>query len=1103
MNFNYKYIFLAIITIASSCKKEIQKVDLTSEGKDVLFSLKDNKSIGIDFANMQMFDKNFNVYKYRNFYNGGGVSIGDINNDGLPDVYMVSNQEKNKLYLNKGNWKFEDITDKAGVGGTRAWSTGVTMADINGDGNLDIYVCNSGDVNGDNKENELFINNGNLTFSEKAAEYGLNDKGYSTHASFFDYDRDGDLDAYILNNSFKAIGSFDLRKNQREVRNELGGDKLMENRNGKFVDVSAKAGIYGSEIGFGLGITVGDVNNDNWEDIYISNDFFERDYLYINQKNGTFKEDLVNQMPSTSGASMGADIGDINNDGWNEIFVTEMLPYEYERLKTNTTFDDWNRYKAGVDNGYHHQFTRNTLQLNNGNGTFSEVSRFAGVEASDWSWGALFFDMENDGKKDLFVANGIYKDLTNQDYLVYIASDSVMSSIVKNDGVDYKKLIDVIPSNPVSNHAYKNLGNLKFQLSNTSGLMTKGFSNGSAYGDLDNDGDLDLVVNNLNMPCFVYENKANEVVKNNYIKLSLRGEGKNTNAIGSKIEVTTSSEIIYMENQPIRGFQSSMDLRPNIGVGNNTKVDVKVIWPSGKMTIQKGVKVNQILSLNEREATEKFVPLTQSDSIRYINEIANLFGIYTHEQNEFSDFNREPLNYHMLSTLGVCGDIGDINGDKINDIVIPGAKGVPTKIFFQNIKGEFDLQPIQPVFEKMVDAEKIRCQLFDADKDGDNDLYVASGSVELTEYSEQLYDELLINDGKGGFTSTSQKLPGEGLNISTGAVAKSDFDKDGDIDLFVGERVKINRYGAPCSGHLLQNDGKGGMRNISASMAPEMKDMGMITDAAFSDFDKDGYDDLVVVGEYLDITIFKNTKGKFSKVNVKEKNTGWWNAVKVVDVNNDGLMDIVAGNHGLNSLFKADANRPIKMFFNDFDGNGEEENIITKMHNDAKYYPYALRHNLASRLPVIKKKYPDFNSFKNASIDQIFNPDVLKSAWSNEATELQSIVLINKGNMQFEKVYLPSIAQYAPIYAIAAMDIDKDGDQDLIMGGNLYAVQPEKGRYDASYGCLLLNDGKGNYTDGSKQNKFSIKGEIRSILVDKDKFHVIRNQNSILSYKIK
>ena len=538
---NLRFIFLVLFLFLISC-----------QNNDNLFELKVNRKLGISFSNNLGFDNDFNVYKYRNFYNGGGVSLGDINNDGLIDLYLTSNQNKNKLYLNKGNFTFEDITDSANVGGTKAWSTGVTMVDINSDGLLDIYVCNSGDIKGDNKQNELFVNNGDLTFTESASNYNLDDKGYSTHSSFFDYDKDGDLDVYILNNSYQAIGSFNLTKNERPKRDLLGGDKLMENVDGVFKDVSEKSNIFGSVIGFGLGVTVGDTNGDGWEDIFVSNDFFERDYLYINNKDGTFTEDLTNQMKSISGASMGADLADIDNDGFNDIFVTEMLPSKYERLKSVTTFEDWNKYQYVVKNGYYHQFTRNVLHLNNGNQTFSEIGRFAGVEASDWSWGALFFDMENDGYKDLFIANGIFKDLTDQDYLQYISNDEVVKSIVMNNEVDYKRLIEIIPSEKVPNHAYKNLNGINFSSYTNSGLDLPSFSNGSAYGDLDNDGDLDLIVNNVNMPLFVFENKNKST--NNYIKFELKGLYNNVNAIGTKIIVKTKNGIQIQEVQPARGF---------------------------------------------------------------------------------------------------------------------------------------------------------------------------------------------------------------------------------------------------------------------------------------------------------------------------------------------------------------------------------------------------------------------------------------------------------------------------------------------------------------------------------------------------------------------
>src|SRR6056300_801328 len=524
------------------------------------FQLIPSQESGITFSNDLTYTDEFNVYKYRNFYNGGGVAVGDINNDGLIDIYFSANQKSNELYLNQGNFRFLNSTEQAGVGGKKAWATGVTMVDINADGWLDIYVCNSGDLEGDNKQNELFINNQDGTFTEDAKSYGLDDKGFSTHAVFFDYDKDGDLDVYLLNNSYQAIGSFDLRRDERPKRDTLGGDKLMRNDGGVFVDVSEQAGIYGSVIGFGLGVTVGDVNGDQWEDIFISNDFFERDYLYMNNQDGTFSEKLTDALSSTSAASMGADMADINNDGFSDIFVTEMLPSDYERLKSVTTFENWDKYKYNVDNGYFHQFTRNTLQLNNGDDTFSEIGRLAGVEASDWSWGALLFDMDNDGLRDLFIANGIYRDLTDQDYLQYVSSDEVINSIVANNQVDYARLIDIIPSNPIENQAYKNLGDLKFNRDASLGLETKGFSNGAAYGDLDNDGDLDLVVNNVNMPLFIYENHSERNPNNHYLQFKLKGSGQYTQAIGARVWVSQGDQTYYLHHQPIRGFQSSMDL---------------------------------------------------------------------------------------------------------------------------------------------------------------------------------------------------------------------------------------------------------------------------------------------------------------------------------------------------------------------------------------------------------------------------------------------------------------------------------------------------------------------------------------------------------------
>ena len=1091
------------LTIALCCMV-MMLVSSCEEKTNTLFKIQDNRSIGMAFENTLEFSNEFNVYTYRNFYNGGGVAIGDINNDGWADVYLTANQKPNQLFLNKGDFTFENISESAGIGGNRAWSTGVTMVDINADGYLDIYVCNSGDVSGDSKQNELFINQKDNTFKEEAAAYGLADKGFSTHASFFDYDKDGDLDVYLLNNSYQAIGSFDLRRNERPKRDVLGGDKLLENQDGIFVDVSEKAGIYGSVIGFGLGVTVGDVNNDGWEDIYVSNDFFERDYLYINNRDGSFKETLTASINSISGASMGADMADINNDQKADIFVTEMLPSNYERLKSVTTFENWDKYTYNVKNGYYHQYTRNTLQLNNGDNTFSEIGRLAGVEASDWSWGALFFDMVNDGLKDLFIANGIYRDLTDQDYLQYVSSDEVINSIVTNNQVDYARLIDIIPSNPIENQAYKNLGDLKFNRDAALGLETKGFSNGAAYGDLDNDGDLDLVVNNVNMPLFVYKNTSENKTNNNFIQFNLKGTGKNTFAVGTLIEVSQGDNTYSVAQQPIRGFQSSMDQRPHIGLPSDNSVQVKVTWPNGMVTIKDEVQTNQLLQLEMLDGVVN-TNLSEAPDAIIFSEI-NAVDAYVHQENNFIDFNRDRLLHHMMSTPGPKSAIGDLNKDGIQDVIIGGSKGFRSEVLLGNQQGQYKHSK-EFNFSEDLAAEVTAVALLDADGDGDLDIYLGNGGIEFSKFSSELADQLYLNNGDGIFSPSPNVLPTASSYFNTSVVSTGDFDQDGDTDLFVGERSITAAYGVPVNGHLLRNDGTGIFADQTAILAPGLNEIGMITDANFNDIDTDGDLDLVVIGEFMGIEIFLNDQGSFTKkASELQQEKGWWSALKIADVNQDGFPDLIVGNHGENSRFKASKEQPICLFVQDFDQNGALDPVMGFTATDGKVYPYNLRHNLIDQMKGLKKKFPDYNSFKNADLNTIFSEEALNLSTKATAVELKTSIYINDGNGGFTSIPLPKQVQMSPIFAIETGDFDLDGDIDIVLAGNLFRVKPEVGRYDASFGTFLENTGNDTIgtpifkvTPGNKGLK--VTGEVRSIQKTNNTLLFVRNSDAILRYK--
>lgn len=1093
-----------IITLLLSCSQPNEREQSITQFQKI-----SSDSSGLRFTNTLTFDQTFNIYTYRNFYNGGGVGLGDINNDGLIDIYLTANQGPNKLFLNEGNFHFTDITERAGVAGKKAWATGVSMADVNGDGWLDIYVANSGDIAGDNKENELFINNGDLTFTERAKEYGVADRGFTTHAVFFDYDRDNDLDLYILNNSYQSIGSFNLRKNERPKRDSLGGDKLLRNDNNHFTDVSEQAGIYGSVIGFGLGATVGDVNKDGWPDLYVSNDFFERDYLYINNRNGTFKECLTEQIKSISGASMGADLADINNDGWPDFFITEMLPQNNQRIKTVTTFENWDRYQNGVQNDYYHQFTRNMLQLNNANGTFSEIGRLSGMEATDWSWGALMFDMDNDGLKDVFVANGIYQDLTNQDYLQYVSNEEVVKSIVTNNKVDYRKLVELIPSNPVPNYTFKNEGGLKFlNIGDQWGLGEPNFSNGSAYGDLDNDGDLDLVINHVNQEVSLMRNHSDRLQQeNHYLKFILKGISGNRNAVGTGIEIINDGKIFFIEQIPNRGFESSVDPRPNIGLGKIDTVDrVRVRWPDGTETILDSVVTNQTLVLDQKDS-RTLIP-KELEPINTLFQEVQMPAVYVHKESEFIDFDRDKLVYHMLSTAGPRISKGDVNADGLEDFYIGGAKNSPGSIYIQSENGDFKWMN-QPAFELDKISEDQACLLFDADNDQDLDLYVGSGSSEFSGISSALIDRLYLNDGHGNFSKSEKSLP---LNNreNTSVVKAADYDQDGDLDLFVGIRSESFAYGLPMNGYILNNNGKGEFKDVTTSVAKELLKVGMITDASWADIDGDQDFDLVVVGEYMPVKVFINEKGKFNDKTEQvglSLTKGWWNRIEPADLDNDGDIDFVVTNHGLNSRFRASAEKPVSMYVNDFDKNGTMEQIICA-YNGEKSYPLVLRHDLLQQIPSLKKKYLKYENYSDQTITDIFTKEEMKDAVRLDAFELGTGILLNDGKGKFTFSRLPMEAQFSVMQAIVVNDFDHDGKVDILLGGNLYAAKPEVGRYDASHGVLLKGDGSGNFVSLSARNSgLVIDGEVRDfqlLHVGKSNLLLVaRNNDSVLFFKTK
>ncbi|MAU71711.1 MAG: hypothetical protein CML04_06400 [Pseudozobellia sp.] len=1077
--------FLLLVLISCSKKKEETK-------KPPLFYLKSSSETGISFENKLNYSETFNPYLYRNFYNGGGVAIGDINNDGLEDIYFTGNMVDNKLYLNKGDWKFEEISVKSGVNCPEVWSTGATFADVNNDGYLDLYVCKSGKPEGENRHNELFINNGDLTFTESSKKYGLDVKGLSVHAAFFDYDKDGDLDAYILNNSLKSIGGFDLIQDQRSIPDEQGnGNKFFRNDNGTFKDVTIEAGIYSSAIGFGLGITLGDFNNDDYTDIFVSNDFFERDYLYINQGNGKFIEKLESYFNSISMGSMGADVADLNNDLLPDLIVTEMLPETDERKKTKTVFESWDKHDLAVKRGYFYQYSRNVLQRNLGSTTFSEIGRQSQVSATEWSWAALLFDMDNDGLRDIFISNGIFKDLLDRDYLNFEANDeTVRAKLQSKEKNVITKLIDGMPSKAVVNGVFQNIGNFQFEKKSTDwGLDEPSFSNGSAYADLDNDGDLDLILNNVNMPSFIYENRTDTLNKRS-IQFKLNQDKGNVDAIGAKITIAYGDGLkAVAENYVSRGFQSSVTSKIHFGVGNATAIDTLTVqWPDGTVDKYHQLQTNQVHHLKHLNPSKPKSTSTNTLGEAFLSEKNEPFS-FLHKENQFTDFNNERLLPQCYSNEGPAIAINDINADGLPDYFMGGAKGQSGSLFISSSSG---YTTVNEVFQKDKNSEDTDAVFFDGDNDGDYDLYVAHGGRAFSSYSTDLNDSYYENiDGHFQKSESALSFP---KSISSSVVKATDFDQDGDIDLFVGERYQTNTYGLPGAGYLMINNGKGQFK-----LEQTLLDVGMITDAVWIDLNNDNLEDLVVVGEWMPIKVFLNENGKLRQTTKEiglEDTNGLWTAIHHVDLDGDGDNDLVVGNIGLNNYMKPD----MRIFVHDFDQNGFKEQIICSKKN-GKYYPIVDKDELISQIPPLKKKLLYYKDYANATMESLFDTTILNSAYYQDIHLLESIVLLNE-NGKFQKIALPSEIQYSPVYAITSRDTDLDGKPDLFFGGNQYIVKPQFGRYDASFGWGIMG-----VDDLTKMNVFSlgIPGQIRVLnWVDFNNEQILiatRNNDSTKFYK--
>lgn len=1037
---------------------------------DSRFEKKSSDHTGIVFQNTLSYTEDFNPYTYRNFFNGGGVALGDINNDGFIDIYFTGNIVDNALYLNKGNWEFEDITDFAGVLCHGNWSTGATFVDINHDGFLDLYVTKSGKPGGENRHNELFINQGDLTFEESSSEYGLDIEGLSVHAAFFDYDGDLDLDSYVLNNSIRSVGYYDLIEGQRNIPSQ-DGNQLLENKNNKFENISLDKGVFSSNIGFGLGITLSDFNGDLWPDLFISNDFFEKDYLYLNNSGKGFSEESSTYFDALSMGSMGADAADMDNDLIPDLIVTEMLPETLSRQKNKQVYESYDKFVLAVSKGYHKQYPRNALQRNLGN-TFYEVGRQLGLSATEWSWAALLFDMDNDGYKDVYISNGIYKDLLDRDYLTYYANDEQISQILRSGKEVITDLIDLMPSKAVTNAVFRNNGDFTFSDKRSDwGLNQPSFSNGSAYGDLDNDGDLDLVVNNVNSEAFIFENHS-EVENNHFLSVTLKDSGPNKFAIGAKaIAYLPDGNKIMVEQFPSRGFQSSVPYRLHFGLGKINSLDsLEIYWPDRKRSVIEDIQIDQIVEINRANLKSESVNPQPTFIIKKTQD-QQLID-FKHNENYYVDFDSERLLPHMFSNEGPCIANFDLNNDGIQDFYIGGAKGQTAQLFISDLNG---FQKVEKPFDLHKESEDVQAIFFDADNDGDQDLYVASGGKAYSTLSRTLNDRLYRNES-GKFIYDSSALNFSTF-FSTGAVAVGDANNDGLLDIFIGERFNVDTYGLSGSISLMINKGDG---TFEATYPSEFQNIGMITDIAFTDLNSDKKGDLVVVGEWMPILTFLNNGSSWESISESiglTETNGMWQSIETSDLNGDGIPDLVLGNMGQNGLYKPN----MKLFLNDYDNNGRLEAIYTYEIGDEDF-PIHDRDELIKQLPNLKKKLLYYEDYSNLSIKDIFNEYQISSSQVKEIQETRSLLFISDSPLSYSKRPLPEEIQYSSVHAINIFDINQDGLKDLILGGNQYLVKPQYGAFDASKGWILYGS-ENSKTKFDKLSPLNIYGEIRDFSI--------------------